>query len=406
MMQKHTNYFHTLFHINTHISSNDIDSSNNVNRPTKNTTIFSYMKRKTKEDLLEETEKWKQKMKNVEYDHLVQLYKGSAFISSSHKYNSKTNLFYDSSKNKISKKVIALDLDETIGCFTDLYTIWNILKIQYPNLDQRRVESAHQCGENIDKLWKTKQILFNKLLSLYPEFLRYGILSILEYLHHKILSFECNKIYIYTNNQCIFPEWISLIISYLNKQVGAISYSIFETPICAFKINNQIVEKSRTTNEKTHADFIHCTMLPETTEICFMDDKEHVRMKHERIYYIQPPPYYHSLNKETIISRFFNSKLYELCFKKSDMNAIVNSNMTTKTPLMQKMEKYLNVYGHYSNKQDVFENMDDEKIVAFNSDVHKRVFYLIKEFFLLSTKKQKTEKHRIVQGKYSRKIKI
>ena len=56
-----------------------------------------------------------------------------------------------------NRKVIVLDLDETIGSFGELYILWN-------NVISDKTQSQ-----------------FNALLDLYPEFLRYGILKIIDY---------------------------------------------------------------------------------------------------------------------------------------------------------------------------------------------------------------------------------
>jgi hypothetical protein len=86
-------------------------------------------------------------------DMSVQVYKGGLFRPS-------RNL-----RIKSRKKVIVFDLDETIGSFADLEILWTAL------------------GE-LD-CFKQTQESFNRLLDLYPEFLRYGILNILDFLQYK-----------------------------------------------------------------------------------------------------------------------------------------------------------------------------------------------------------------------------
>ena len=94
----------------------------------------------------------------------IQIYKGNFF--SVHNYRK-------------SPIVIAFDLDETLGSFTDLEILWKtILSFQ-----------------------KNKPIDFNKLLDLYPEFLRYGILLILEFIYNKKKKGLCDRVYIYTTDQ-------------------------------------------------------------------------------------------------------------------------------------------------------------------------------------------------------------
>ena len=83
-------------------------------------------------------------------------------------------------------KVVVFDLDETLGYFVEFGIFWDSLK-EYIN------QNNINC--NID------QHLFNKLLDLYPEFLRPNIITILQYLKKKKLSNKCSKLMIYTNNQ-------------------------------------------------------------------------------------------------------------------------------------------------------------------------------------------------------------
>ena len=120
---------------------------------------------------------------------------------------------------KAPNKVVVFDLDETLGSFTDLYILWRGIKHVWPS-----------CNG------------FTELCDLFPEFLRYGILTILEYLYDKKIKKECHKIFIYTNNQCS-TEWVGLISKYLEKKVKSTShhpkYPLFDKMICAFKINNK-----------------------------------------------------------------------------------------------------------------------------------------------------------------------
>jgi hypothetical protein len=183
-------------------------------------------------------------------------------------------------------KAIVFDLDETIGQFTNLHEITNA------------------CEDMLRR--PLKQMEFYELLNLYPEFLRPGILTILEFLDYKKRQGSLHKVYLYTNNQC-GKEWVDQIVAYINMKIGAIK-TLFDDVIYAFKIKNQVVDMRRTTNNKTHEDLIKCTMMKDdTTEICFIDDKKYTRMYGERVYYIRPRPYIHPLSKQDIISRFMEN---------------------------------------------------------------------------------------------------
>jgi hypothetical protein len=185
-------------------------------------------------------------------------------------------------KEKVAlEKVVVFDLDETLGCFGDLYIIWCGLKHVSPGFDR-----------------------FDELMDLYPEFLRHGMLTILEYLYNTKLSRECAKLYMYTNNQCS-PSWVQMISHYLQKKITPTNPSLclFDQLIYAFKIQNKIIELRRTSHNKSCEDFLKCTSLSSDTEICFIDDTIHPLMKKSRVYYICPKPYVHSLSKHEIISR-------------------------------------------------------------------------------------------------------
>jgi len=188
-----------------------------------------------------------------------------------------------------TKKVVVLDLDETIGSFADLYILW--------------------CGMRHGVTVKDTT-LFNHLCDLYPEFFRYGIITILEYLYSQKLKKECYKMFIYTNNQCP-GKWVSLISQYLEKKVKSNwkkipKIPLFDKVIGAFKINNRVFETSRTSHNKKLDDFLRCSLVSENADICFVDDIQYPSMKGAKVYYICPRPYIHSLSTTQIIRRILS----------------------------------------------------------------------------------------------------
>jgi hypothetical protein len=192
------------------------------------------------------------------------------------------------------------------------------------------------------------------------------LLQILEYLYTKKKQGECDKLFIYTNNVCT-PPWVSLIIEYINKKLN-IKDPLFDKIISAFKINNKIIEVSRTKREKSCSDLIRCTMLPKNTEICFIDDTYHKDMLHEKVFYIQPYPYYHGVSVETIIQRFQNSKC--------GIEIIGKSNM------VGKFYEYMKDWFYFHNPVN-FENKVNEQNEV-NVFVAQKMMYHIKEFFYLT----------------------
>jgi hypothetical protein len=274
----------------------------------------------------------------------VQIYKGKYFLRPKYKQVS---------------KVIAFDLDETLGSFIDLDILWRTLQ----NL-------GTQYSISID---------FNSLLDLYPEFLRYGILSILEFLYQKKKAKQCNKIYIYTNNQCQ-QNWPSMISDYFDYKLKT-DEKLFDKIIYAFKINNKHVEMSRTTHNKTYGDFIRCTLLPKNTEICFIDNSEFQEMKDEHVYYIQPASYYHTLTVDETISRLVYSKIGMSFLNQMDSKTL-----------------YDKIYAN-------FLGLDSYRPMNKKIDMHvsQKIMYHLKEFFFLTNKRPRTKKIKYNLGRTTRK---
>jgi hypothetical protein len=190
-------------------------------------------------------------------------------------------------------KIVVFDLDETLGYFVQFGIFWKTL-CQY--LDNIKI-----------KIKIKKQLLFNTLLDLYPEFIRPGILSILYYLKYKILIKQCHGVMIYTNNQ-ESVEWVHLIKKYFESKLNC---NLFTNVICAFKINGKQIELGRTSHAKLYTDFINCTKLKEGVQICFIDDTYYPHMNNDNVYYIKIKPYIYNLDFTTIINRFVNNNIFK-----------------------------------------------------------------------------------------------
>lgn len=293
------------------------------------------------------------------------MYKNNQNIMIKYIHIFKKNFAEQNSNYIPAKKVIVFDLDETIGSFADLKSLWDMY---LPHMQT--------------------QTNFNRLIDLYPEFLRYGILSILEFLFHKKKTGECSKIMIYTNNQ-YSPIWPELIIHYLNERLSRMvgeTVVLFDQIICAFKVNNQIVEIGRTTHKKTYSDFIQCTMLAKSTEICFIDNTGYNSMKCDRVYYIQPRAYIHSISGAQIAERFLT--LTDIIRELGDFDAII-----------------LALYGKFHNRvlpadSNTLLTTDLDKEIT----VSQKMMYYIKEFFYMRfVKKRYTKKMIIRIGRFTKK---
>ena len=275
---------------------------------------------------------------------------------------------FNKKRKKRTKRVIAFDLDETLGSFSDLYILWSILQ--------------DMCEDHYP-------VNFNTLLDLYPEFLRYGIFHILEYLHEKKKLGQCEKIYIYTNNQCSVT-WIQLISKYFNYKLN-VKNDLFDQIIYAFKIDNQRVEPHRTTHSKIHSDFMKCTMIPNSAEICFIDNSYYSKMKHDKVYYIQPSSYRHSLDTDTIINRLLRSPIASKlpCKKNADLY-----------PFFKLQFSIFSSVNTPRTKQHSLKRQEIDILV-----IQKMMFH-IKEFFFVSNMKKYTKKNKQNIGKFTRKKRV
>ena len=152
-------------------------------------------------------------------------------------------------------KIVIFDMDETIGYFVEFGIFWDSLN-NYMNSG---------LLENKKRLAQEE---FNKILDLYPEFIRPNILTIFQYLKYKKISKQCQGVMIYTNNQGP-KEWVQYIKNYFENKL---KYKLFNHVIAAFKINGKRVEMCRCSHNKTMKDLIKCTKVPQNTEFCYLDD--------------------------------------------------------------------------------------------------------------------------------------
>jgi hypothetical protein len=190
----------------------------------------------------------------------------------------------------IKKKIVVLDVDETLGYFVELGFFCDALTT---------------TAWNDDAMEQYTQ--FNHLMDVFPEFLRPNILDLLRFLKMKKDSNECCGVMVYTNNRG--PRmWVEHIVKYMESKLGA---KLFDQIVAAFKVNGKIIEMGRTTHDKTYEDLLRCTKLPSNVEVCFMDDQMHSQMEHGQVYYINVKPYVHQLSVQTLINRFIQSPVLQ-----------------------------------------------------------------------------------------------
>jgi hypothetical protein len=192
---------------------------------------------------------------------------------------------------KCINKVIVFDLDDTMGHFEELSIFLGGLK----NIVNKKI---------------TDKYIF-KLLDLWPKFLRYGLIDILELIKTYKKRYHSIKVVIYTNN--MGPRsWTMLIKQYLEKKIN---YKLFDKIITAYR-NNEKTNK-RTTHYKTHADLLRTTKYAKNSQFIFLDDQYHPDMIHNNINYIKLHPYDYGIPFHVMIEQYLHSS-YGKVIKKDD----------------------------------------------------------------------------------------
>lgn len=192
--------------------------------------------------------------------------------------------------------VIIFDLDETLGYFSEFSLLWNYLQSKAYNKDG----AIH------------KQLCFNDFFDKFPELLRPLIVDILKSLLRKQKTYHF-EIMLYTNNNGS-KEWIQHIVHYLESIINMelkLDKPLFFKIIYAFKINGKRIELKRTSCEKSYDDFLKTTSLPNTTQICFIDDTYFIHMDVKNVFYINVDPYVYHFSSKEFLSRITKSIFYK-----------------------------------------------------------------------------------------------
>ena len=180
-------------------------------------------------------------------------------------------------------KFIVFDLDETLGYFKQMFYIFSVIgKIQ---------------GTQSPTF---TQSVFNKILDLYPEYLRPNIMEILSYLRDRKLANHNTYIIIYTNNEN--QHWIKCIISYIETKLGQSNF--FDKTITSSK-----VESCRQYQKKHLADLFRCIDYSAGSTICYIDNEYHPGMRSRQTSYNKLDSYVNNLPMNEVISRLYSSDI-------------------------------------------------------------------------------------------------
>tara|TARA_B110000046_G_scaffold177578_1_gene204531 strand:- start:10554 stop:11339 length:786 start_codon:yes stop_codon:yes gene_type:complete len=251
---------------------------------------------------------------------------------------------------KCINKVIVFDLDDTMGHFEELSIFLGGLK--------------HLINKKI-----TDKYIF-KLLDIWPEFIRYGLIDILENLKKYKKRYNYVKVVIYTNN--MGPRsWTMLIKQYLEKKIN---YKLFDKVITAYRK----VEKTnkRTTHNKTYVDLLRATKYSKESEFIFLDDQYHAEMIHEKIKYIHLNPYDYGIPFHKMIEEYLHSPHGKVVKKKNWDN--FRKKMLQYLSSGEGIYKY-NIRRNQINKKDKEEykiiNKSIRDLVNINKTKNNRVYH-------------------------------
>ena len=140
---------------------------------------------------------------------------------------------------------------------------------------------------------------------------------------------------------------------------------------------------SRTSNNKTYNDLIRCTMISKTADVCFIDNSYYEKMLHDRVYYIQPKSYDHSLSTDEIIDRFISKWVL--------------------FPLPANFETTM--YEWFLMNNAIRKSSLNESKITIDIAVSQKIMYYLKEYFLLSIRSKNTKKIAVNLGRFTRKKK-
>jgi hypothetical protein len=247
-------------------------------------------------------------------------------------------------------KAVVFDLDDTIGHFEQL-------SIFISGLEQLIVG------------FKQQKKYFTKILDMFPEIFRPGIIDSLKLLKKRKKRDKCLKVIIYTNNNG--PRgWTIAIKNYLENKINS---KIFDRIIT--KYDQHSIINCRSTHNKTHKDLVRCTNLPKQTHILFLDDQYHELMNHKNIQYLKLVPYNYHFSSDIMIKRFLHSSIgkalpkekhsyFKVFMKKvlrSEKDYIIQKNRISKKDrkekkrLLNEIKKFTTIHKQtrkYHNKND------------------------------------------------------
>ena len=248
----------------------------------------------------------------------------------------------------MKKTIIVFDMDETLGYFSDIGTLYFFLK-------------EHTLIKDISD--------FFKLLDQFPELFNVNILQILKYIKQKKEGKKVNKVIIYTNN-ISGKDWPQLISKYFNYKLKT---KLFDDVISGFiDFEGKVIDHRRTSQMKHYGDLQKILKLNTSIKnhIFFADDVYHEFMFEDNIYYAKVEPYKLVLSYSNFINRL--------------------------TPIFDKqtLDFIKSNYKPYYNIRNYYKSTITEKDIQTMNTLYKELKYFFTHIRSTPTRKQKKISHR------------
>lgn len=238
-------------------------------------------------------------------------------------------------------KFVVFDLDETLGYFKQLYYIFSVIK-------------------KINASFSITQQIFNKVLDLYPEFLRPNIIEILLYLKHQKQFNRNTYLIIYTNNT--HQNWTKYIISY-------IEYRLDHHPFFDRIINSSKLEACRLHQKKHLDDLFRCIDYSSNSPICYIDNEYHPGMRSRQTYYCKLDGYINNLPSKTVADRLYGCDVLEQIIPNVQYEVFNNIYLHYCNNLYNKSLTEAEYKHEYRTAQELMLRV---RIFFMNSTTHKR----------------------------------
>lgn len=239
---------------------------------------------------------------------------------------SETNL--SKTDNRIN--IFVIDMDETIGYFTEISYFCNLLENYYVYQEHgvfKEYLTVQQDTINqLSTYFLSDEHFFNVLRTFFM-CIRPSIFTILLRVFLSKKSSQ-DKVVLYTNNQCS-KAWSERIVrflehhfreNYTNEFTNYNGGKLFDTIIAAYKINDVQIEMKRTKQEKCVSDLINCLGIPTDPSgalspgirFLFIDDVVHSQMVHPNVKYILCKPYVYCYDYRYMVETYYNTYMKHL----------------------------------------------------------------------------------------------